>query len=294
MVPILQSWIIKYFISDPNAKYKTSTNEVMIYITFLIITNVITIMLLHHSVMQSLHVGMRIRIACSSLSEVSLIFTGFFADGRSEHETLLGTPQLQFKSQKPKEESNAKNQIDSTSREMGVSFSPNIKDYLTFQYMAGKYNFLGNLSIGYFTNNPNLRISYASQELWLFGGTVRDDILFGRSYNKARYMQFFFDQLANVSGSCVHLDKGFLQRDMTTVGDRSVSLSGGQRVNLVREVYRQADILLDDPLSAMNTRVARHLYRKCITEYLHGKTRILVTNQLQFLKRADHIVVLDH
>ncbi|EGI69758.1 Multidrug resistance-associated protein 4 [Acromyrmex echinatior] len=131
---------------------------------------------------------------------------------------------------------------------------------------CSKYNFPGNLSTGYFTNNPNLRISYASQELWLFGGTVRDDILFGRSYNKARYMQFLFDQLANVSGSCVHLDKGFLQRDMTTVGDRSVSLSGGQRA---------------------------HLYRKCITEYLHGKTRILVTSQLQFLKRANHIVVLD-
>ena len=44
------------------------------------------------------------------------------------------TPQLQFKSQKPKEESNAENQIDSTSREMGVSFNPNIKDYLTFRY----------------------------------------------------------------------------------------------------------------------------------------------------------------
>ncbi|XP_018337113.1 PREDICTED: multidrug resistance-associated protein 4-like [Trachymyrmex septentrionalis] len=67
MVPILQSWIIKYFINDPNAKHKISTNEVMIYIAFLIITNVIAIMLLHHSVMQSLHVGMRIRIACSSL-----------------------------------------------------------------------------------------------------------------------------------------------------------------------------------------------------------------------------------
>ena len=80
------------------------------------------------------------------------------------------------------------------------------------------------------------------------------------------------------------------------VGERGIILSGGQRarVNLARAVYRQADLyLLDDPLSAVDSRVARHLYRKCITEYLHGKTRILVTHQLQFLKRADHIVVLD-
>jgi len=83
---------------------------------------------------------------------------------------------------------------------------------------------------------------------------------------------------------------------MTVVGDRGVSLSGGQRarINLARAVYREADLyLLDDPLSAVDTHVAKHLYKKCITEYLHDKTRILVTHQLQFLKRADHIVMLE-
>lgn len=80
------------------------------------------------------------------------------------------------------------------------------------------------------------------------------------------------------------------------VGERGVSLSGGQRarINLARAVYRQADIyLLDDPLSAVDTHVGKHLFQKCILKYLHGKTRVLVTHQLQYLKKADLIVVLN-
>lgn len=80
------------------------------------------------------------------------------------------------------------------------------------------------------------------------------------------------------------------------VGERGVSLSGGQRarINLARAVYLEADIyLLDDPLSAVDTHVAKHLFEECIMKYLRKKTRVLVTHQLQFLKQADLIVVLE-
>ncbi|XP_011259351.2 multidrug resistance-associated protein 4 [Camponotus floridanus] len=152
-----------------------------------------------------------------------------------------------------------------------------------------------NVSYGKMTNcyhieNSNIRISYASQEPWLFGGTVRDNILFGQPFDKVRYNE--------VTRVCALLKdfQQFPQGDMTIVGERGVSLSGGQRarINLARAVYKQADLyLLDDPLSAVDTHVAKHLYKKCITEYLYGKTRILVTHQLHFLKRVDHIIVLD-
>ncbi|XP_043261450.1 uncharacterized protein LOC122402590 [Colletes gigas] len=143
---------------------------------------------------------------------------------------------------------------------------------------------------GYVADNPNLKISYASQEPWLFSGTVRENILFGQPFNRDRYVA--------VTKACA-LTKDFQQLpygDMSNVGESGSSLSGGQkaRVNLARAVYKQADIyLLDDPLSAVDARVAKHLFDKCIQEFLQGKTRILVTHQLQFVKQADMIVVLD-
>ncbi|KAH1024384.1 hypothetical protein HUJ05_003874 [Dendroctonus ponderosae] len=133
-------------------------------------------------------------------------------------------------------------------------------------------------------------ISYASQEPWLFAASVRKNILFGNDYNSALYKK--------VTKACA-LESDFLQLphgDRTTVGERGVSLSGGQRarINLARAVYRQADVyLLDDPLSAVDTHVGKHLFDKCIIKHLRGKTRILVTHQLQYLKKADLIIVLN-
>lgn len=61
----------------------------------------------------------------------------------------------------------------------------------------------------------------------------------------------------------------------------------------IRAVYRDADIyLLDDPLSAVDTKVARHIFYSCISQFLADKSVILVTHQLQFLSGVDKIVVL--
>ncbi|XP_017487197.1 PREDICTED: multidrug resistance-associated protein 4-like [Rhagoletis zephyria] len=79
------------------------------------------------------------------------------------------------------------------------------------------------------------------------------------------------------------------------VDDRGTSLSGGQRarISLARALYTDADCyLLDDPLSAVDSSVSKHIFEKCIKEYLRNKCVILVTHQLQFIKQADQIVVL--
>lgn len=132
--------------------------------------------------------------------------------------------------------------------------------------------------------------SYAAQEPWLFTGTVRQNILFGLDWDKHRYR--------TVVKKCA-LERDFELLpfgDKTIVGERGASLSGGQkaRISLARAVYRRADIyLLDDPLSAVDTHVGRHLFDQCMRGYLRSELVILVTHQLQFLEQADLIVIMD-
>ncbi|XP_027412882.1 multidrug resistance-associated protein 4-like [Bos indicus x Bos taurus] len=133
------------------------------------------------------------------------------------------------------------------------------------------------------------RIVYVSQQPWVFSGTVRSNILFGKKYEEGRY--------ENVIKTCaLEEDLQLLkENDLTEIGDRGTPLSEGQkaRVSLARAVYQDADIyLLDDPLSAVDAEVSRHLFEQCIRQVLKEKITILVTHQLQYLKDASQILVL--
>ena len=74
-------------------------------------------------------------------------------------------------------------------------------------------------------------------------------------------------------------------------------LSGGQkaRISLARAIYEEADVyLLDDPLAAVDSKVANRLYSECINGFLANKTRILITHRLMFLENAENIVLLEN
>ncbi|XP_053595825.1 ATP-binding cassette sub-family C member 4-like isoform X2 [Microplitis demolitor] len=139
-------------------------------------------------------------------------------------------------------------------------------------------------------DNPDMTISYASQDPWLFSGTVRENIIFGLDYDSMRYRQV--TRVCSLLRDFNQLPNG----DMTIIGDHGEPLSGGQKakVNLARAIYRQADLyLLDDPLSAIDASVARLIFKECILKFLQGKTRILVTNQLYCLKEAHTIALFE-
>ncbi|XP_055398764.1 ATP-binding cassette sub-family C member 4-like [Bubalus kerabau] len=134
------------------------------------------------------------------------------------------------------------------------------------------------------------RIVYVSQQPWVFSGTVRSNILFGKKYEEERYEKV-------IKACALEEDLQFLENgDLTVVGDRGTTLSGGQkaRVSLARALYQDADIyLLDDPLSAVDAEVSRHLFKQCICQGLHEKITILVTHQWQYLKDASQILLLE-
>uniref|UniRef100_A0A674P9P2 Cystic fibrosis transmembrane conductance regulator n=1 Tax=Takifugu rubripes TaxID=31033 RepID=A0A674P9P2_TAKRU len=133
------------------------------------------------------------------------------------------------------------------------------------------------------------QMTYASQQPWVYPGTIRSNILFGKEMDPQKYERV-------LKACALKRDLQLLpEGDLTLIGDRGATLSGGQkaRVNLARAVYRDADIyLLDDPLSAVDAEVGRHLFEECICGVLKNKRRILVTHQLQYLKAADQILVL--
>ena len=120
----------------------------------------------------------------------------------------------------------------------------------------------------------------------------RDNILFGKKFDKKKY-EAVIEACALIPDLKV-LPGG----DKTEIGEKGINLSGGQkhRIALARACYSDADLyLLDDPLSAVDSHVAKHIFSKVLSEkkgFLKGKTCLLVTNNLSILPKVDKIIVL--
>ena len=145
---------------------------------------------------------------------------------------------------------------------------------------------------------PSLRASsaFVGQQPYVQSGTVLENILFGLPHDDARFRR--------VLRSCALGPdiRGLSNGERTLVGEKGVTLSGGQRarIALARACYARARfVLLDDPLSAVDPHVASALMDDVICASVEegglrapDTTVVLCTHQVQFAPRADLIVVL--
>jgi ATP-binding cassette, subfamily C (CFTR/MRP), member 1 len=133
--------------------------------------------------------------------------------------------------------------------------------------------------------------AYVAQSPWVMNASVRENIVFGYRWDPQFYERTI--KACALTEDFASLPNG----DQTEVGERGISLSGGQkaRLTLARAVYARADIyLLDDVLSAVDQHVGRHLIDNVLGPkgLLMGKTRILATNSIPVLMEAHYITLL--
>ncbi|KAI0832850.1 multidrug resistance-associated ABC transporter [Trametes gibbosa] len=132
-------------------------------------------------------------------------------------------------------------------------------------------------------------VAYAAQESWVQNETIRDNILFGAPYDEERYKKVIYQCALKRDLSL--FDAG----DMTEVGEKGLTLSGGQkaRITLARAVYSSADILLlDDVLAALDVHTSRWIVDNCFKgDLLRGRTVLLVTHNVAMASPVAEFVV---
>ena len=129
--------------------------------------------------------------------------------------------------------------------------------------------------------------AFCPQYAWIQNASVKENILFGKEYNRKWYD-------AVIDACALRPDLDMLPHgDLTEIGERGITVSGGQkqRLNIARAIYFSSDIvLMDDPLSAVDAHVGRHIFDNAICGLLKDKCRILATHQLHVLSRCDRII----
>lgn len=142
-------------------------------------------------------------------------------------------------------------------------------------------------------SSPNIEVhgsvAYCAQVPWILNASVKDNILFGHRFDNDFYQKTI--EACQLLPDLEILPDG----DETQVGEKGISLSGGQkaRLSLARAVYARADVyLLDDILSAVDAHVGRSLITQVLNGLLVTKTIILATNSIPVLNHAETIILL--
>jgi ATP-binding cassette subfamily B protein/subfamily B ATP-binding cassette protein MsbA len=134
------------------------------------------------------------------------------------------------------------------------------------------------------------QISIVLQDVFLFYGTVRENILFGRA-DASQQEVIEAAKVANAHEFIMELTDGY----DTMIGERGIKLSGGQkqRLSIARAVLKDAPILiLDEATSSVDTETEM-LIQEALERLIHGRTTIIIAHRLSTVRNADKIVVLE-
>jgi ATP-binding cassette subfamily B protein/subfamily B ATP-binding cassette protein MsbA len=134
------------------------------------------------------------------------------------------------------------------------------------------------------------QVSIVLQDVFLFNGTVRENILFGRP-DASDEEVIAAARIANADSFISALSEGY----ETMIGERGVKLSGGQkqRLSIARAVLKDAPILiLDEATSSVDTET-EVLIQQALERLMVGRTTIIIAHRLSTIRNADKIVVLE-
>ncbi|KAF8799457.1 multidrug resistance-associated ABC transporter [Phlegmacium glaucopus] len=155
--------------------------------------------------------------------------------------------------------------------------------------LLGEMHFIPSTADAWFNLPRNGGVAYAAQESWVQNDTIRNNILFGSTYDEVRYRKVLHQ--CALERDLELFDAG----DSTEVGELGLTLSGGQkaRLTLARAIYSSAEILLlDDILAALDVHTSSWIIDRCLQgDLVKGRTVVLVTHNVALaVPIAQHVV----
>lgn len=133
-------------------------------------------------------------------------------------------------------------------------------------------------------------MSIVPQDVILFGGTIRENIAYGKPDATEEEIRHAAKQ-----ANALHFVEGFPEQFDTVVGERGIKLSGGQRqrIAIARALLKNPSILILDEATSSLDSESEKLVQQALEVLMEGRTSIIIAHRLSTIRNADQILVLD-